>query len=48
MVYLMESVCADRNLHESSELSVVAVFLCDTVGAVDYMRVVISFKSCHY
>ena len=35
MVYLMESVCADRNLHESSELSVVAVFLCDTAGVVD-------------
>ena len=35
MVYLMESVCADRNLHELSELSVVAVFLCDTAGVVD-------------
>ena len=35
MVYLMLSVYADRNLHESSELSVVAVFLCDKAGVVD-------------
>ena len=46
MVYLMESVCADRNLHESSELSVVAVFLCDTAGVVDLQNIYWWGKAC--